>query len=181
VLNNSDIYIEKVIELKRVIKVVKGGKRLKLYACVVVGDSAGGIGVGHAKSAAVADAIKKATVIARKNMVKVDVSGGTILHTVKGKFSASHVLLKPAMTGTGIIASSPVRAVCEAVGIKNILTKSLGSNNPTNLAWATIDALKSVRPVAVVAEMRNKPVEYFIRKKHEENKGDTEEEPNKKD
>ncbi len=180
-LNNSDIYIEKVIELKRVIKVVKGGKRLKLYACVVVGDSAGGIGVGHAKSAAVADAIKKATVIARKNMVKVDVSGGTILHTVKGKFSASHVLLKPAMTGTGIIASSPVRAVCEAVGIKNILTKSLGSNNPTNLAWATIDALKSVRPVAVVAEMRNKPVEYFIRKKHEENKGDTEEEPNKKD
>jgi len=181
VLNNSDIYIEKVVELKRVIKVVKGGKRLKLYACVVVGDSAGGIGVGHAKSAAVADAIKKATVIARKNMVKVDVSGGTILHTVKGKFSASHVLLKPAMTGTGIIASSPVRAVCEAVGIKNILTKSLGSNNPTNLAWATIDALKSVRPVAVVAEMRNKPVEYFIRKKHEENKGDTEEEPNKKD
>lgn len=180
-LNNSDIYIEKVIELKRVIKVVKGGKRLKLYACVVVGDSAGGIGVGHAKSAAVADAIKKATVIARKNMVKVDVSGGTILHTVKGKFSASHVLLKPAMTGTGIIASSPVRAVCEAVGIKNILTKSLGSNNPTNLAWATIDALKSVRPVAVVAEMRNKPVEYFIRKKHEENKGNTEEEPNKKD
>jgi small subunit ribosomal protein S5 len=181
VLNTSDIYIEKVVELKRVIKVVKGGKRLKLYACVVVGDSAGGIGVGHAKSAAVADAIKKATVIARKNMVKVDVSGGTILHTVKGKFSASHVLLKPAMTGTGIIASSPVRAVCEAVGIKNILTKSLGSNNPTNLAWATIDALKSVRPVAVVAEMRNKPVEYFIRKKHEENKGDTEEEPNKKD
>lgn len=180
-LNTSDIYIEKVVELKRVIKVVKGGKRLKLYACVVVGDSAGGIGVGHAKSAAVADAIKKATVIARKNMVKVDVSGGTILHTVKGKFSASHVLLKPAMTGTGIIASSPVRAVCEAVGIKNILTKSLGSNNPTNLAWATIDALKSVRPVAVVAEMRNKPVEYFIRKKHEENKGDTEEEPNKKD
>ncbi len=180
-LNTSDTYIEKVIELKRVIKVVKGGKRLKLYACVVVGDGAGGIGVGHAKSAAVADAIKKATVIARKSMVKVDVSGGTILHTVKGKFSASHVLLKPALTGTGIIASSPVRAVCEAVGIKNILTKSLGSNNSTNLAWATINALKLVRPVAVVAEMRNKPVEYFIRKKHEENKGDTEEEPNKKD
>ena len=125
------------------------------------------------------DAIKKATGIARKSMVKVDVTRGTILHTVKGKFSASHVLLKPALTGTGIIASSPVRAVCEAVGIRNILTKSLGSNNPTNLAWATIDALQSVRPVAVVAEMRNKPVEYFTRKRHEENKSNPEEKSNK--
>ncbi len=178
-LNSSDTFIEKVVELKRVIKVVKGGKRLKLYACVVVGDGAGGIGVGHAKSTAVADAIKKATGIARKSMVKVDVTRGTILHTVKGKFSASHVLLKPALTGTGIIASSPVRAVCEAVGIRNILTKSLGSNNPTNLAWATIDALQSVRPVAVVAEMRNKPVEYFTRKRHEENKSNPEEKSNK--
>ncbi len=179
--DNAETYIEKVVELKRVIKVVKGGKRLKLYACVVVGDGAGNIGVGHAKSAAVADAIKKATVIAKKKMVKVDVTRGTILHAVKGKFSGSHVLLKPALTGTGLIASSPVRAVCEAVGIRNILTKSLGSNNPTNLAWATIDALKSVRPVAVVAEMRNKPVDYFMRKKHEENKGDTQEEPDKQD
>ena len=130
---------------------------------------------------------KKATVIAKKSMVQVDVTGGTILHPVKGKFSASHVMLKPALTGTGIIASSPVRAVCEAVGIKNILTKSLGSNNPTNLACATINALKSVRPVAVVAEMRNKPVEYFQRRKREEvtveheekTEGNTQEEPNK--
>jgi small subunit ribosomal protein S5 len=181
VLENSEAFVEKVVELKRVIKVVKGGKRLKLYACVVVGDGSGGIGVGHAKSAAVADAIKKATVIARKKMVKVDVTEGTILHPVKGKFSASHVLLKPALTGTGIIASSPVRAVCEAVGIENILTKSLGSNNPTNLACATINALKSIRPVSLVAEMRNKPVEYFMRKKHEENKSNSEEEPDKQD
>ncbi|MBA7631215.1 30S ribosomal protein S5 [subsurface metagenome] len=178
-LESSDMFVEKVVELKRVIKVVKGGKRLKLYACVVVGDSAGSVGIGHAKSSAVADAIKKAIVIARKNMVKVDVTEGTILHLIKGKFSASHIMLKPALTGTGIIASSPVRAVCEAVGIKNILTKSLGSNNPSNLANATINALKLIRPVSVVAEMRNKPVEYFRRKKHEEDKSNTKEESNK--
>jgi small subunit ribosomal protein S5 len=180
-LDTTETFIEKVVELKRVIKVVKGGKRLKLYACVVVGDGTGNIGVGHAKSSEVAAAIKKATLIAKKNMVRVDVTAGTILHPVKGKFSASHVVLKPALTGTGIIASSPVRAVCEAVGIKNILTKSLGSNNPTNLACATINALASIRSVEVVAEMRNKPVDYFRRKKHEKDKSDTEEESNKKD
>jgi len=180
----STEYIEKVVELKRVIKVVKGGKRLKLYACVVVGDGNGNIGVGHAKSAEVAAAIKKAILKAKKNMVKVDVTEGTILHPSKGKFSASHVLLKPALTGTGIIASNPVRAVCEAVGIKNILTKSLGSNNPTNLACATVNALKLIRSVETVAEMRNKPVEYFRRKKHEESKeitGDAEEKPDRQD
>jgi small subunit ribosomal protein S5 len=177
----SSEFIEKVVELKRVIKVVKGGKRLKLYACVVVGDGQGGIGVGHAKSAEVAAAIKKATLKAKKSMVKVDVTEGTILHPTKGKFSASHVLMKPAMTGTGLIASSPVRAVCEAVGIKNILTKSLGSNNPTNLACATINALKSVRSVAMVAEMRNKPVEYFRRKKKNEVTSDTEEKSDRQD
>jgi small subunit ribosomal protein S5 len=186
VFESTENFIEKVVELKRVIKVVKGGKRLKLYTCVVVGDGAGSVGVGHAKSAEVAAAIKKATVIAKKNMVKVDVTEGTILHAVKGKFSASHVLLKPASTGTGIIACSPVRAVCEAVGIRNILTKSLGSNNPANLACATVNALKSIRPVALVAEMRNKPVEYFQRRKreevaveHEEIEGNAQEKSNK--
>lgn len=181
--DSAENIIEKVVELKRVIKVVKGGKRLKLYACVVAGDGSGGIGVGHAKSSEVAAAIKKATLIAKKNMVKVDVTEGTILHAVKGKFSASHVFLKPALIGTGIIASSPVRAVCEAVGIKNILTKSLGSNNPTNLACATINALKSIRPVAKVAEMRNKPIEFFLRKKHEkeEVKDNAAEEPDRQD
>lgn len=180
-LETAETFVEKVVELKRVIKVVKGGKRLKLYACVVVGDGSGSIGIGHAKSIEVAAAIKKATVIARKNMTKVDVTEGTILHPTKGKYSASYVVLKPALTGTGIIASSPVRAVCEAAGIKNILTKSLGSNNPTNLASATINALRSIRPVAVVAEMRNKPVEYFTRKKYEEDKGDTQEKSDRQD
>lgn len=179
--DTTETFVEKVIELKRVIKVVKGGKRLKLYACVVAGDGEGSVGVGHAKSSEVAAAIKKATVIARKTMTKVDVTEGTILHPVKGKFSASHVILKPALTGTGIIASSPVRAVCEAAGIRNILTKSLGSNNPTNLARATVNALASVRPVAVVAEMRNKPVEYFMRKKHEKDQSDTQEESDQQD
>ncbi len=180
-LETTDIFVEKVVELKRVIKVVKGGKRLKLYACVVVGDGAGCIGVGHAKSAEVAAAIKKATVIARKKMTKVDVTEGTILHPVTGKFSACNIIMKPALTGTGIIACNPVRAVCEAVGIKNILTKSLGSNNPTNLACATVNALKSIRPILLEAEMRNKPVQYFARKKHEEIKSDPQEEPDKQD
>ncbi len=179
-IDTTSQFVEKLIELKRVSKVVKGGKRLKLYACVVVGDGAGKVGIGHAKSAEVAPAIKKANEIAKKKMVKVDVTEGTILHTVLGKYCASKVLLKPARPGTGIIASNAVRAVCEAVGIKNILTKSLGSHNPTNLARATINALSSIRPVRLVAEMRNKPLEYFIKKRRDEEdkeiKGDTEEE-----
>ncbi len=170
-------FIEKLIELKRVSKVVKGGKRLKLYACVVVGDGTGNVGIGHAKSSEVAPAIRKATESAKKNMAKVSVTEGTILHMVTGKFCASKVILKPALTGTGIIASSAVRAVCDAAGIKDILTKSLGSHNPTNLARATLNGLRSVRSVAEVAEMRNKPVEYFIRKKHEKTESDTEEKP----
>jgi len=172
-------FVEKLIELKRVSKVVKGGKRLKLYACVVVGDGTGNVGIGHAKSSEVAPAIRKATESAKKKMTSVDVTEGTILYATTGKFCASKVILKPALTGTGIIASSAVRAVCEAAGIKNILTKSLGSNNPTNLARATINGLKSIRSVAEVAEMRNKPVEYFARKKHEKVESDTEEKPDR--
>jgi len=175
----STPFIEKLIELKRVSKVVKGGKRLKLYACVVVGDGTGSVGIGHAKSSEVAPAIRKATESAKKKMMSVDVTEGTILHPTIGKFCASKVVLKPALTGTGIIASNAVRAVCEAAGIKNILTKSLGSNNPTNIARATINGLKSIRSVADVAEMRNKPIEYFARKKHEKVESDTEEKPDR--
>jgi small subunit ribosomal protein S5 len=170
-------FIEKLIELKRVSKVVKGGKRLKLYACVVVGDGTGNVGIGHAKSSEVAPAIRKATESAKKSMAQVSVTEGTILHMVTGKFCASKVILKPALTGTGIIASNAVRAVCDAAGIKNILTKSLGSHNPTNLARATLNGLRSVRSVAEVAEMRNKPIEYFMRKKYEKVESDTEEKP----
>ncbi len=175
---NGVEYIEKLVELKRVSKVIKGGKRLKLYACVVVGDGVGSVGIGHAKSAEVAPAIKKATEIAKKNMVKVNVWEGTILHTVTGKYSASRVILKPALQGSGIIASNAVRAVCQAVGIKNILSKAFGSRNPTNLAMATIKGLMSIRSLRAVAEMRNKPLEYFIKKGYEENKSDIKEKSN---
>ena len=177
-MENEAQFIEKLVELKRVSKVVKGGKRMKLYVCVVAGDGLGNVGLGHAKSSEVAKAIKKATEIAKKNMVKVDVTEGTIFHAVQGKFSACYVVMRPARTGSGIIASKAVRAVCEAAGIRNILTKSLGSNNPTNLARATINALKSIRSVATVAEIRNKSVQYFMRKKYEKDKSDTEEESN---
>jgi len=171
-------FIEKLVELKRVSKVVKGGKRMKLYACMVVGDGAGSVGIGHAKSAEVAPAIKKATEIAKKSMTKLETTEGTILHAVIGKFSASKVILKPATPGTGIIASNAVRSVCQAAGIKNILSKSIGARNPTNLAMATINGLKLIKPVKYIAEIRNKPIEYFIGKKHEEIKSDTEEKPN---
>lgn len=172
---NMTEFVEKLVELKRVSKVVKGGKRFKLYACVVAGDGAGNVGIGHAKAAEVAPAIKKATEIAKKNMVKLVVQEGTILHPVLGKFSASKVILKPALPGTGIIASNAVRAVCQAAGIKNILSKALGSRNPTNLALATINGLKSIRAVNIVAEMRNKPMDYFVKKRYEENKSNLKE------
>ncbi len=175
---NAVELIERVVELKRVSKVVKGGKRLKLYACVVVGDGAGRVGIGHAKSAEVAPAIKKATEIAKKNMVRVSVVDGTILYPVIGKYSASRVILKPALPGSGIIASNAVRAVCHAVGIRDILSKALGSRNSTNLAVATIKGLTSIRSAQTVAEMRNKPVEYFLRKKYEKDKSDIKEESN---
>lgn len=177
----SPEFIEKLVELKRVSKVVKGGKRMKLYACVVVGDGDGSVGIGHAKSSEVAPAIKKATEIAKKNLMKVNVQDGTIIHAVTGKYSASNVLLKPGLPGTGVIASNAVRAVCQAAGIKNVLSKTFGSRNPTNLAIATIMGLRSIRPVQVVAEMRNKPVEYFLRKKHEEAKSNPEEKPDRPD
>lgn len=175
---NSVELIERLVELKRVSKVIKGGKRLKLYACVVVGDGAGKVGIGHAKSAEVAPAIKKATEIAKKNMIKIDVVDGTILHPVVGKFSASRVILKPALPGSGIIASNAVRAVCQAAGIKDILSKAFGSRNSTNLALATIRALQSIRPLNVVAELRNKPLDYFLRKRYEKDKSDIEKESN---
>jgi len=161
-------YYERVIELKRVSKVVKGGKRFKLYACVVVGDGQGRVGIAHAKAPEVAPAIKKATQIARKNMVKIPIIDGAIPHQVIGKFGASKVLLKPASVGTGIIASTAVRAVCEAAGIRNILTKSFGSNNPTNLARAALAGLQSLLEPEAVARMRDKPVEIFLRRRRGE-------------
>lgn len=157
---------------------VKGGKRFKLYACVVVGDGDGRVGMAHAKAMEVAPAIKKATQIAKKNMVKVPIIDGAIPHLVVGKFGASKVILKPASAGTGIIASTAVRAVCEAAGIRNILTKSFGSNNPTNLARATMAGLTSLLVPEDVARLRCKDAKIFLRRRTvETDKSKTEEKP----
>lgn len=156
--------IERVVNIKRVSKVVKGGKRMKLSASVVVGDGAGQVGLGHGKSAEVAAAVRKATARAKKDMVKVSVKGRTIPHETTGKFRASRVLVRPAAAGTGLIACSHVRAVLEAVGLKDALSKSLGSRNPYNTARATIVALRKLRTIEQVARACHKPVAHFVKK-----------------
>lgn len=156
--------LDQVIEIKRVTKVVKGGKRFKLSATVVVGDSAGHVGVGHGKANEVAMAVSKGREHARKLLYKIPVSR-TIAHATEARFSASKVIIKPASPGTGLIATLPVRAVLEACGIKDALTKSLGSHTPYNLAMATIHALKKLRNLDEIARLRNKPLSYFMERK----------------
>ena len=142
--NESD-NIERVIKINRVSKVVKGGKNFSFSALVVSGDGSGNVGMGFGKSNEVVEAIKKGTSKSKKNFFKVDVAGDTIPHEVIGVFKASRVMLKPAGAGTGVIAGGPVRALCDAVGIKNILTKSLGSRNAINVVRATIEGFKKLR------------------------------------
>lgn len=156
--------IERVVNIKRVSKVVKGGKRMKLSASVVVGDGAGQVGLGHGKASEVAAAVRKATSRAKKDMVRVSTKGRTIPHETTGKFRASRVLVRPAAEGTGLIACSHVRAVLEAVGLRDALSKSLGSRNPYNTARATILALRKLRTIGQVAQACNKPVSHFVRK-----------------
>ncbi|MEI8176455.1 MAG: 30S ribosomal protein S5 [Candidatus Omnitrophota bacterium] len=138
-------FLEKVISIKRVAKVVKGGKRFSFNALVVVGDRKGRMGFGFGKGTEVSDAIRKALNNAKKNFITVALRGTTIPHVVMGKCDASLVLLKPASDGTGVIAGGPVRAVCEAAGIQNILSKAFKSHNPINVVKATIDALQKLR------------------------------------
>ena len=161
-VNEAPEFIEKVVYLNRVSKTVKGGRVMKFSALVVVGDGKGTVGYGLGKAAEVSEAILKGIADAKKNMVKISLDGDTIPHDVIGIFGAGTVLMKPAPNGTGVIAGGAVRAVMEAVGIRNICAKCLRSNNPQNVVKATMEGLKSLRSPEQVAAIRGKTVEEIV-------------------
>ena len=160
--NNNDELKERVVAINRVSKTVKGGKNMRFAALVIVGDGAGKIGVGTGKAKEVPEAIEKATLRAKKNMISVAVVDNTIPHQVLGRFGRGAVLMMPAAEGTGVIAGGPVRAVMEAVGIKNIRTKSHGTQNPGNCVKAAVAGLAELKTVEEVAALRGKTVEEIL-------------------
>ncbi|MFO7266145.1 MAG: 30S ribosomal protein S5 [Limnochordales bacterium] len=153
---------ERVVWINPVSKTVKGGRIRRFSALVVVGDRAGRVGAGLGKSREVSAAIRKAIEKARKNMITVPIVGTTVPHEMTAKFSGAKVFIKPASPGTGVIAGGPVRAVMECAGVRDVLTKSLGRNNPINVVWATLTALKQMRTTEQVAALRGKSVEEIV-------------------
>jgi len=153
---------EQVVSIRRVTKVVKGGKNFSFSALVVVGDGNGRVGFGLGKAREVPLAISKGVEQAKRNMVRVSLQGNTIPHYVEGHFGAGHVVLRPSSKGTGVIAGGAIRAVMEAVGVQDVLTKCVGSNNPQNVVKATFEGLKSLRSPEAVARKRGKTIEEIL-------------------
>jgi small subunit ribosomal protein S5 len=155
-------FIDKVVSINRVAKVVKGGRRFRFSAIVVVGDDQGRVGAGLGKAQEVPEAIRKALENAKKEMIQVPILNNTIPYAVTGRYGSGKVLLRPAAEGTGVIAGGPVRAVVEVSGIKNVLTKCLGSHNPHNAVKATMEALRQLASPEQVAQRRNRPLSELM-------------------